>query len=113
MNPLTLSFYPPFTSPPTAILPPHAEHQILHPDDKDENEGTIKGAEGEGRAWSAIDSRFRRALPNEYYRKRSTYRAIMLQVVPTLRKLDGLECGVKERAKLAKVVDKMARRKQV
>ena len=112
MNPLTLSFYPPFTSPPTTYLPPHAEHQILHPDAGQLLPSGDGGDDG-ARSWSAIDTRFKRALPDEYYCRRATYRAVLLQVVPTLRRLDGLECGTKERAKLSKVVDKMVRRKQL
>lgn len=82
----------------------------MHPEDK----ATDKAAAAESSlSWSAIDARFRRALPDEYYCKRSSYRAVMLQVVPTLKRLDGLECGEKERIKLAKVMDKMARRRQV
>lgn len=108
MNPLTLSFYPPFTSPPTTLLPSHAEHQILHPDD--EKGATVEGT-GRSSSWTAIDKRFRRALPDEYYFKRASYRAVLLQVVPTLRRLDGVDCS-KERPKLSRVLQKMAERRQ-
>lgn len=98
MNPLTLPFYPPFVSAPNVILPSHSEHQILHPDDS--------ASEPQ---WSTIDSKFRKALSNEWYAKRATYRAVVLQTCPGLLSLDGLSCA-KERPRLARVVVKLAGR---
>ncbi|KAM0790169.1 hypothetical protein ACM66B_005488 [Microbotryomycetes sp. NB124-2] len=99
MNPLTLPFYPPFISPPSVAMPSHAEHQILHPDD--EPTRLV-----EPRDWSAIDKKFRRTLPDEYYFKRASYRAVVLHSVPSLLQLDGL-CLDKERPKLARVIEKL------
>lgn len=101
MNPLTLPFYPPFVNPPSALLPSHSEHQILHPDDDDDAPSTPAD-------WPAIDSKFRKALPDEWYSKRATYRTVILQTVPSLLKLDGLLVG-KERAR---VVSKLVKRRQ-
>ncbi|KAK4048161.1 Protein nud1 [Microbotryomycetes sp. JL221] len=103
MNPLTLSFYPPFISPPTVVLPCHAEHQIVHPD----AERVVRSKEPH--EWPAIDKKFRRTLPDLYFFKRASYRAVVLDAVPSLLQLDGLHLD-KERPKLAKVIDKLVAR---
>ncbi|KAK4046693.1 Protein nud1 [Microbotryomycetes sp. JL201] len=95
MNPLTLAFYPPFISPPSVAMPSHAEHQILHPDD--EPSPLIEPAN-----WPSIDKKFRRTLPDRYYFKRASYRAVVLHSVPTLVQLDGLNLD-RERPKLARL----------
>lgn len=103
MNPLTLPFYPPFVAAPnvTSILPSHSEHQILHPED---------GSDAEPQ-WPAIDAKFRKALSDEWYAKRTTYRAVLLQTCPSMLNLDGLPCA-KERPKMARVMKKLAGRVQ-
>lgn len=100
MNPLTLAFYPPFVTAPNfdSVPPSHSEHQILHPDD---------GAESP--QWPTIDAKFRKALSDEWYAKRTSYRAIVLQTCPLLVRLDGLGCA-KERPRLARVLSKLAQR---
>jgi protein NUD1 len=104
MNPLTLPFYSPFVSPPSALLPSHSEHQILHPDDDD--------APSSPADWPAIDAKFRKSLPDDWYSKRATYRAVILQTVPSLLKLDGLLVA-KERARgLARVASKLIKSRQ-
>ncbi|KAI5475630.1 leucine-rich repeat protein [Pseudohyphozyma bogoriensis] len=95
MNPLTLAFYPPLVLQQGDDLPPHSEYRILHPADDNQI--------ARSRQWSAIDHKFRKALPDAFYLKRMSYRALVLQVVPTLVSLDGIECA-KERPKLAKAM---------
>lgn len=93
MNPLTLPFYPPYLTAPTPTrLPPHAEHEIL------------PSSSSSSAEWSALDTKFRQSLPDSWYSKRATYRAIVLSVVPGLRKLDGVVVGSKERGRLGRVL---------
>ncbi|ORY73857.1 hypothetical protein BCR35DRAFT_293569 [Leucosporidium creatinivorum] len=104
MNALTLPFYPPFVSPPSALLPSHSEHHILHPDDDEAPSSSPAD-------WPAIDSKFRKSLPDEWYSKRATYRAVILQTVPSLLRLDGLLVA-KERPRLARVVTKLVKSRE-
>ena len=104
MNPLTLAFYPPFITPPSVLLPSHAEHQIVHPDDE------AVPLALEPRDWPIVDRKFRRALPDEYYFRRASYRAILLQSVPSLVQLDGLDVE-RERPRLEQVLDRLAARR--
>lgn len=101
MNPLTLAYYPPLMIQPADSLPPHADYQILHPDDD-------QGAVAKSSQWTAVDRKFRKALPDAWYFKRMTYRAVLLQVVPTLVSLDGIDCA-KERPRLAKTLGGLAK----
>lgn len=101
MNPLTLAYYPPLMIQLADSLPPHADYQILHPDDD-------QGAVAKSSQWTAVDRKFRKALPDAWYFKRMTYRAVLLQVVPTLVSLDGIDCA-KERPRLAKTLGGLAK----
>ena len=116
MNPLTLSFYPPYVTPSHEILPNHAQHQILHPETLSTNATKLTSyAQTDTSAkdspdWNQIDKKFRRALPDEWYNKRASYRAIIMSVCPQLIKLDGVECE-RERVKLGKTMAKLAAKK--
>lgn len=107
MNPLTLPFYPPFVSPRSEVLPSHCEYQILHPDD----DSPPLSSSAESQQWTAVDHKFRKALPDTWYFKRASYRAVLLQTVPTLVSLDGIRCE-RERPKLARVLDKLEQRRR-
>lgn len=105
MNPITLAFYPPLGPSTDSLLPSHREHQILHPESLTRNSGALSTADSRP-DFDALDSKFRKALPDEWYFKRSAYRAALMHAVPSLVKLDGIDC-TKERKKLRKVVDRL------
>ncbi|GAA5960591.1 hypothetical protein JCM3765_005867 [Sporobolomyces pararoseus] len=110
MNPITLAFYPPLGPSTETLLPSHREHQILHPDSlpaPPSSASALTSASAPALPdFIALDSKFRKALPDEWYFKRSAYRAALLHAVPTLVKLDGIDC-TRERKKLRKVVEKL------
>lgn len=93
MNPFTLPFYPPLIlQHPSEILAPHSEYQILHPHD-----------DPASHHWPSVDSKFRKNLPDLWYFKRMTYRAVLMETSKSLISLDGIECA-KERPRLAKML---------
>jgi len=111
MNPFTLAFYPPLVPPSDSLLPSHTEHRILHPDDLPSSlsASTLADPATHSSAWQVLDTKFRRALPDAWYHRRAAYRAVVMQAVPTLVRLDGIDC-TKERPRLAKRVEKLAKR---
>ncbi|BGP50011.1 Protein nud1 [Rhodotorula kratochvilovae] len=111
MNPFTLAFYPPLVPPSDSLLPSHAEHRILHPDDLPTSlsASTLADPATHSAAWLVLDTKFRRALPDEWYHRRAAYRAVIMQAVPSLAKLDGVDCA-KERPRLARRVEKLAKK---
>ncbi|GAA5825295.1 hypothetical protein JCM11251_006925 [Rhodosporidiobolus azoricus] len=106
MNPFTLAFYPPVVPSSEGLLPSHTEHRIVHPDDLS-SPNSISDPSTSSKSWQVLDTKFRRALPDEWYHKRAAYRAVVLQSVPTLVRLDGIDCA-KERPRLAKRLEKLA-----
>ena len=111
MNPFALAFYPPLVPPSDSLLPSHAEHRILHPDDLPTSlsASTLADPATHSAAWLTLDTKFRRALPDEWYHRRAAYRAVIMQAVPSLTKLDGVDCA-KERPRLARRVEKLAKK---
>ncbi|GAA5985359.1 hypothetical protein JCM11641_006376 [Rhodosporidiobolus odoratus] len=111
MNPFTLAFYPPLVPSSDGLLPSHSEHRILHPDDlpSSASPSSLVDPSTSSKAWQALDTKFRRALPDEWYHKRAAYRAVVLQSAPALVRLDGIDCG-RERPKLAKRLEKLAKK---
>ena len=105
MNPLTLGFYPPAVPKPAHA--PHADYDLASPSGEGDSRAAEAGAGADG--WAGLDKKFRRALPDEWYFKRATYRMAMLVAGPRLVRLDGLGCAG-ERAKVAGVYDKMVKR---
>ncbi|BGP26239.1 leucine-rich repeat protein [Rhodotorula toruloides] len=112
MNPFTLAFYPPLVPPSDSLLPSHSEHRILHPDSLPSfiPPDAIADPATHSSAWQTLDTKFRRALPDEWYHRRAAYRAAILQSVPSLVRLDGIDAA-KERPKLARRVEKLAMRR--
>jgi len=107
MNPITLAFYPPLGPSTETLLPSHREHQILHPDSLPASSSALTSQSTTTPPdFNALDTKFRKALPDEWYFKRSAYRAALMHAVPNLIKLDGIDC-TKEKKKLKKVVDKL------
>lgn len=100
MNPLTLPFYAPLVFPQGSDLPSHSEYRILHPDDDDAGSTSSLPR---SRQWSSIDLKFRKALPDTYYLRRKTYRAVVLEMCVSVVELDGIECA-KERRRLGRTV---------
>ncbi|GAA5867490.1 hypothetical protein JCM8547_007523 [Rhodosporidiobolus lusitaniae] len=113
MNPFTLAFYPPMVPSSESLLPSHAEHRILHPDSLPSSTpaSSIADPATSSKAWQTLDTKFRRALPDEWYHKRVAYRSVVMQSVPTLLRLDGVDCA-KERPKLVKRVEKLAAKRR-
>ncbi|KAK4699944.1 protein NUD1, partial [Phenoliferia sp. Uapishka_3] len=105
-NPLTLPFYAPLVLQQGDDLPPHSDYRIIHPDD---DAGEDSNGVPRSRQWSAIDHKFRKSLPDTYYLRRKTYRAIILETCPGVMELDGIECS-KERRRLDKAVSGLAGR---
>ncbi|BGO93388.1 hypothetical protein NBRC10512_005555 [Rhodotorula toruloides] len=112
MNPFTLAFYPPLVPPSDSLLPSHSEHRILHPDSLPSSvpSDAIADPATHSSAWQALDTKFRRALPDEWYHRRAAYRAAILQSIPSLVRLDGID-AMKERPKLARRVETLAQRR--
>ncbi|GAA5981011.1 hypothetical protein JCM5350_000011 [Sporobolomyces pararoseus] len=110
MNPITLAFYPPLGPSTETLLPSHREHQILHPDSLPAPPSSSAALTSTSTPappdFVALDTKFRKALPDEWYFKRNAYRAALMHAVPTLIKLDGIDC-TRERKKLRKVVEKL------
>ncbi|GAA6037397.1 hypothetical protein JCM8097_008549 [Rhodosporidiobolus ruineniae] len=113
MNPFTLAFYPPLVPTSEGLLPSHAEHRILHPDNLSSSSSpeSISDPSTSSKAWQALDTKFRRALPDEWYHKRAAYRAVVLQSAPALARLDGIDCA-RERPKLTRRLEKLAKKQQ-
>ncbi|GAA5943956.1 hypothetical protein JCM10213_009043 [Rhodosporidiobolus nylandii] len=111
MNPFTLAFYPPLVPSSDGLLPSHSEHRILHPDDlpSSVSPASVSDPSTSSKAWQTLDTKFRRALPDEWYHKRAAYRAVVLQSAPALVRLDGIDCA-KERPKLARRLEKLAKK---
>lgn len=109
MNPLTLAFYPPVVPSTDGMQPVHAEYRMLHPDSlvTPPEPSTLLDPTASSSAWSRLDTKFRRALPDEWYHRRAAYRTVLLQSVPTLVKLDGVDAA-KERDRLAQRLHKLA-----
>ncbi|GAA5913799.1 uncharacterized protein JCM6883_003995, partial [Sporobolomyces salmoneus] len=107
MNPITLAFYPPLGPSTETLLPSHREHQILHPDSLPSSSSSLTSTSLQTPTdFAALDTKFRKALPDEWYFKRSAYRAALMQAVPPIIKLDGIDC-TRERKKLRKVVENL------
>ncbi|GAA5826499.1 hypothetical protein JCM5353_003027 [Sporobolomyces roseus] len=107
MNPITLAFYPPLGPVTDSLLPSHREHRILHPDSLPSSSTTTTVATSSITPdFTTLDSKFRKALPDEWYFKRSAYRAALMHAVPSLIKLDGIDC-TRERKKVRKVIEKL------
>ncbi|EGG09029.1 uncharacterized protein MELLADRAFT_77162 [Melampsora larici-populina 98AG31] len=60
--------------------------------------------------WNSMDERFRKALPNEYYLKRTTYRALVIGTNLKLKVLDGLYIDEPERKKMGKFLRGLGRK---
>lgn len=88
---------------PNNVVASHSEYQILHPDDDDPTPTRLSSQ------WTAVDRKFRKALPDAWYYKRMTYRAVLLESAKSLMQLDGVECS-KERLKLRKVLPELVRK---
>lgn len=102
MNPFTLPFYPPLILQHSSeILAPHSEYQILHPDDDSLDNPS-------SHHWPAVDQKFRKALPDLWYFKRMTYRAVLMETSKSLICLDGIDCS-KERLKSHKMLSSLSR----
>lgn len=95
MNPSTLGFYPPLlVEDATDDGVPHATYRIVS-----------------SRApWSDVDTKFRKSLPNEYYLRRATYRAVLLHTCPRLRLLDGLLVSKADRVRMGKLLRGLERK---
>lgn len=108
MNPLTLAFYPPLVPTGESLLPAHAEHRILHPDTLPSSTlpSALDDPVNNSSAWRKLDTKFRRSLPDEWYHRRAAYRAVVLQSVPTLSRLDGIDVA-KERGRLAHKLERL------
>lgn len=103
LNPFTLPFYPPLIlQDHSEIVAPHSEYQILHPDDDSVSNPT-------SHHWPAVDQKFRKALPDLWYFKRMTYRAVMLESAKNLVTLDGIDCK-QERNRLPKMLSGLSKR---
>ncbi|GAA5977618.1 hypothetical protein JCM10908_005039 [Rhodotorula pacifica] len=109
MNPLTLAFYPPLVPSGESMLPAHAEHRILHPDSLPSSipSSALDDPVNNSSAWLKLDTKFRRSLPDEWYHRRAAYRAVVLQSVPALTRLDGIDVA-KERGRLTHKLEKLA-----
>ncbi|CAD6582713.1 MAG: hypothetical protein CYPHOPRED_002105 [Cyphobasidiales sp. Tagirdzhanova-0007] len=75
LNPMTLGFY----APPSSST---SSSTLSNPDTRD---------------WTLCDTRFRRSLPTEWLAKRAAYRALMMESSESLRYLDGLRVGTRQR----------------
>ena len=84
MNPCTLGWYLPLLvkDVPGALQP---------------SEGRRGGEGGEG--WQALDSKFRRDLPNSSYIGRLAYRGLIMRACGRIGMLDGVSVSEKERMK--------------
>lgn len=60
--------------------------------------------------WASMDERFRKALPNEFYLRRTTYRALVIGTNVRLKLLDGLSVDEPERKKMAKFLRGLGRK---
>ncbi|GAA5874446.1 hypothetical protein JCM1840_000783 [Sporobolomyces johnsonii] len=119
MNPFTLALYPPLGPTSSTLVPSHHEHRILHPSSLPSPSPPPSPPRAPvptpstGSDYLALDTKFRRALPDAWYFKRKAYRAAVLEAVPGLAKLDGVDVGAKERKGVGKVLERLARaRKQ-
>ncbi|GAA5940524.1 uncharacterized protein JCM15063_002361 [Sporobolomyces koalae] len=106
-NPITLAFYPPMGHVNDTLMPSHHEHRILHPDSVPLEPSTSHAScSVPAPEFCALDSKFRKALPEEWLFKRNAYRTALMHAVPTLVKLDGIDC-TRERKKARKVFEKL------
>ena len=54
------------------------------------------------------DAQYRRALPNDWLARRSAYRSLVMTASTSLRLLDGLRIGRKQRERAHDLVDRFA-----
>lgn len=110
MNPLTLPFYPPLVPAADSLVPAHAEHQIIYPEpasSKAVQAGSRVTPAKSTPSWLTLDTKFRRALPDDWYHRRAAYRAVVVQSVPSLRRLDGIDV-TKERSRISQKLERLA-----
>lgn len=85
LNPVCLPFYLPLAT-------------ALHPAQLGSGDGALVPESAPPELWQQMDKRYRRAMPDEWYLKRVTYRNLILSAAPKLEVLDGIGCtGERER----------------
>lgn len=93
MNPCTLHFYLPVMIPGTSTSAA-GDHLVVPtkcsiPDDR----------------WNLVDANFRQGLPDEWYCKRMTYRALVTMACPRMSKMDGLILTEGEMKKARRLIE--------
>jgi len=59
-------------------------------------------------SFSIEDKRYRKTLPGEWLARRSAYRALLIEASPSIRLLDGLKIGSKQRDRAKDLVERFA-----
>ncbi|KAH9824344.1 hypothetical protein DFH28DRAFT_1118169 [Melampsora americana] len=106
MNPFCSSFYAPLLAELGSHKSPHLnQYEIIASSANSSTPCMPKSQQ-----WKSMDERFRKALPNEYYLKRTTYRALVIGTNLKLKVLDGLSIDEPERKKMAKFLRGLGRK---
>ena len=98
-NPMTLSFYPPTAS-------SSSGRAITAATGADEVSCAI--ALDADTLFRAQDAQYRRALPNDWLARRSAYRSLITTASTSLKLLDGLRIGRKQRERARDLVERFA-----
>ncbi|KZT36644.1 hypothetical protein SISSUDRAFT_1063487 [Sistotremastrum suecicum HHB10207 ss-3] len=91
MNPCTLGLYPPVLMKGLPGIPHNEEQPHL--------------TNGTSQSWEALDSRYRRDLPDEFYVRRLAYRALIMKANANVKTLDGIVISAKERKKALSLLE--------
>lgn len=82
-TPLTLAFYAPTTDAQDEQAP-HFAFKLVS------DQADVSKAASKSEQWSMLDTKFRKSLSDEWYQRRTTYRAFLISSAPSLAVLDGL-----------------------
>ena len=95
---MTLSFYPPTTSSSSGRASTASRA----------DEATSANATDSDVIFRVQDAQYRRALPNDWLARRSAYRSLVTTASTSLRLLDGLRIGRKQRERARDLVERFA-----
>lgn len=106
-TPLTVTFY----APTAEVMDEQAPHSAFQLASSTDSNGKFK-TDSKAEQWVTIDERFRASLSDEWYQRRTTYRAFVITAARALFLLDGVPTR-KERPRYEALVREWHEKKSV